>query len=332
VRGVVTELSADSVTLKDGKGLVKTYKAGANLLPDKLILGSYLELAVNGQNVVKVAESILPKKSAAYWDVAMDGSSVVIDDKKYDLAKAEIFSVEYTLNKPYSSETFIQGGPIDRNILAQGGRLAAEMAVAVEIEGNSLITAYLVNASVIISGGRLDVVDGGYSNSKGSGIYFLGRDAGFPMELSSSSVGKGVPGTGLFIHYTVRNGLINTWQTVLDISAGIIEDTTDILVNAGDNGPYAWAGSDGIPEQDPLTLSVAKPKIIRIGSGRNSLQLGVDDSDYVNYWLVDGCLIFEVSTSGKITQGDRGSFKTGQEVIALVSRNGDICYIFCFLD
>ena len=328
VRGVVTELAEGSVVIKDGKGASVTYTVGANLLPDKLIVGSYLELAVSGQAVVRVAESILPKKGVFVWDVALDGTSAVIDNMKYDLTEADIFTVEYTLNKTYSSETFIKGGPIDRDMLSLGGKLAAEMAVVVESDDDSLITAYLVNPSIIVTGGRLDVVDGNYSNSKGTGVYFLGRDAGLAMELSSSSFGQGIPAQGLFIHYTLRDGVINTWRTILDIDGGFIEDTSDVLKNAGENDPYAWIADTGQTDKNPGWAN-AKVQVINVGSGGRTLQLG---SGAVGYWLADGCLVYEVSAGGKISQGSRGSIEREQDVIALVSRSGDICYIFCFMD
>jgi hypothetical protein len=330
VRGIVTELAAGSVTIKDGKGASKTYTVSANLLPDKLILGSYLELAVSGQAVVKVAESILPKKGVFVWDVALDGSSAVIDDKKYDLKEADIFAVEYTLNKAYSSETFIKGGPMDREILSLGGRLAAEMAVVVEADGGKLIAAYLVNASIIVTGGRLDVVDGGYSSSKGKGVYFLGRDAGLPIKS-----GLSIPDEGVFIHYTLRDGEINTWQLLLDISNEKIYHAEDALKNARASDPSSWVGATGGRVSIPGgpgsfdNMDNYKAEVMSIGSGRQSVLLGTNN---VNYWLAEGCLVYEVSPSGKIKQGSRSSIEKGQDVIALVSLDGEICYLFCFVD
>ena len=148
------------------------------------------------------------------------------------------------------------------------------------------------------------------------------------MELSSSSIGTGVPPRGLFIHYTLRNGVINTWQPLLDIDSDLIYPTQDALKNGGENDPYAWVGVDGRPEETPAGIADAKPLIKNIGSGKNTLQLG---SDAVNYWLADGCLIYEISVNGEVKQGSRSSFEKEQEVIALVNRSGDICYIFCFI-
>jgi hypothetical protein len=332
VRGVVTELKDGSVTIIDGQGASKTYTAAANLLPDKLIRGAYLEMTVSGLSVTRVAESILPKKGTAYWDVALDGQSARIDDTKYNLAEAEIFAVEYTLNKPYSSETFIKGGPVDRAMLSLGGRLAAEMAVLVESESGSLLAAYLVNVSIIVSAGRLDVVDSAYSSAKGPGIYFLGRDAGLPMELSSSSPEPNPPAEGLFIHYTLKNGVINTWQRLLDIDGGIIYPTADVLKNAGASDPTDWLGTDGKPATvlAPFDdMDDYKAEVMSIASGRRSVQLGTGN---INYWLADGCLVYEVSASNKIKQGSPGSIEKGQKVLALANRDGEICYMFCFLD
>jgi hypothetical protein len=198
----------------------------------------------------------------------------------------------------------------------------------VEADGGKLIAAYLVNASIIVTGGRLDVVDGGYSSSKGNGVYFLGRDVGLPMELSSSSIGQGLPTQGLFIHYTLRNGVINTWQTLLDINGAFIEDAETALKNAGENDPYKWIDSNGKPNFNPGWAN-AKAEVISVASGRQTVQLGTDN---VTYWLAEGCLVYEVSPSGKIKQGGRSSIEKGLDVIALVSKNSDISYIFCFVD
>ncbi|MCL1976295.1 MAG: S-layer homology domain-containing protein [Firmicutes bacterium] len=329
VHGIVTSLTENSVTIKDGKGESNEYSVGPNLLSDKLIVGSYLELSVNGKTVVRVAESIIPKKGANYWDVALDGSNAIIEDSKYDLTDTDIFAVEYTLSKPYSEENFIKGGPLNRDVLAFGGRLAAEMAVVVEAEGGKLITAYLVNATVIVAGGRLDVVDGNYSSSRGSGVYFLGRDLGLPMELSSSSIGTGVPPNGLFIHYTLRNGVINTWQPLLDLDGDLIYPTLDALKNGGENDPYAWVDTSGKPTQVPPNIAGAKPLVKDTSLGKGALQLGADS---VNYWLVEGCLIFEVGHNGEIKQGNRSSIEKECEVIALVNHKYEICYLFCFVE
>ena len=324
VRGIVMELKDGSVTLCDGLGVSKTYTVSGNLLPDKLIAGSYVELTVAGGAVVSVAESILPKKGADFWDVGLDGRSAVIDNTTYDLTNADIFAAYYTPSRPYSSDTFQSGGPINRDILALGGRLAADMAVVVDSSGRNLIAAYLVNPSILVSGGRLDVVDGGYSSSKGSGIYFLGRDAGLAMDSSLS-----MPASGQLIHYTLKNGEINSWDLLLDLANDEIYPTTEALKNASDSDPYAWVGSNGQPDQEPDSIDHAKPLVQDIGSGRRGLQLGTDK---VSYWLADGCLIYEVDGNNKISQGSTSSIVKGQNVIALVNRNGEICYLFCFVD
>ena len=322
VHGIVTALAGDSITIKDGKGVSTAYTVSANLLPDKLILGSYMELALNGNAVAQVAESIIPKKGVFVWDVALDGTSAVIDGKKYDLTEADIFTVEYTMNKTYSTETFVKGGPIDRNILSLGGRLAAEMAVIIESDGGRLVTAYLVNASVIVTGGRLDVVDSSYNSAKGNGIYFLGRDAGLLMDSSLTA-----PPQGLFIHYTLRNGEINKWASMLDIE-------NDDVFPASDS--YAWVSAiNGDRLQNPGNPgdpNDVKPKVINIGSGSSVLQLGADEDHCCNYWLANGCLVYEVDAHGKISQGSTYSIEKGQQVIALVDSDNEICYIFCFVD
>ncbi|MCL1906240.1 MAG: S-layer homology domain-containing protein [Clostridiales bacterium] len=333
IQGLVTELSPGSVTIKTEDGANNTFTYAAGLLPEKLIVGSYLNIeATADKMLVKVGESIIPKKGVFRWDISLDGKSATIDDKKYDLTEATIFRAEYTLGKPYGSESFVSAGIMDANLLSLGGRLAAEMAVVVEAEDSRIITAYLVNASIVLIGGRLDVADGSYANSKGSGIYFLGRDAGLPMDLSSSSIGQGMPEQGWFIHYTLRDGVINTWQLLLDIENDYIADTTAILTNTGEDYPYAWVGTNGRAEQNPLTLLAERPRILSIGSGRNTMQLGADTNDCRNYWLADGCFIYEVAPNGKVTMGSRSSLTREQQVIALVSRSGDICYIFCFTD
>ena len=338
VRGIVTELDEGSIIVKDGKGVSTSYTISARLLPKNLMRGSYVELSVNDGAVARVAESIIPKKGVFVWDVALDGQSAVINNKKYDLSEAEIFSVEYTLNRPYSSETFISGGPIDRDMLSLGGRLAAEMAVLVETSGGNLITAYLVNTSIIVTGGRLDVVDGSLNSAKGPGLFFLGRDAGLPIDSSLAT-----PAMGEFIHYTLKNGVINNWNTLLNIASGEAYSTEKLLKNAGENDPYAWVGPTGKPltvlpypaDSDgtvPGDMNDVVSQVIRVGNGRNTLQLGANEHDCLNYWLAEGCLVYEVSPSSKISQGNRGSMEKGQDVIALINRNSEICYIFCFMD
>ena len=327
VRGLVMELGQDSLTIKDGKGVSKTYTVSAGLLPDKLIVGSYLELAVSGQAVDKVLKSILPKKGVFFWDVALDGKSAIIEGKKYDLTEAEIFSVEYTLNKPYSSETFIKGGPISRDTLSLGGRLAAEMAELVLSEDGQLLAAYLVNTSIIVTAGRLDVVDGPYSSAKGKGLYFVGREAGLPMDSSLA-----IPDSGQFIHYKLKNGEISAWLLLLDTKAGRIYPAEEALKNAAATDPSSWLGASGgrasvpIPDDD---MDNYKAEVQGVNSGRQSLQLGTDN---VSYWLAEGCLIYEVSPSGEIKQGSRSSIEKGQDVLALVNMEGEICYLFCFMD
>ncbi|MCL2496270.1 MAG: S-layer homology domain-containing protein [Clostridiales bacterium] len=330
VRGIVMEIKAGSVSIKDGKNVSATYEAPGNLLPEKLIPGSYLEMEVSGNSVVKVLESVNAKKGTAYWDVSLDGTSAVINDEKYDLTDAEIFAVEYTLNKPYSADTFIKGGVMDRDILALGGRLAAEMAVVVDESGNKLKVAYLVNPVIIVSGGRLDVVDGNYNNSKGSGLYFLGRDAGLPVD--SDSVYP-LPVAGQFIHYTLKNGVINSYSVLFDINANgnQVLPTKDVLKSSNDHDPWAWVDTEGRASADfeGNILMPILPLVVNTGSGKSILQLGKDEHDSGNYWLAEGCLIYVVK-NGNIERGGKSDIEKGHEVLALVNKNVEICYLFYF--
>jgi len=330
VHGIVMEITSSSVTIKDGKNVSTTYEVRGNLLPDKLIPGSYLEMEVSGASVVKVMESVIARKGADYWDVSLDGSSAMINGKKYDLAEAEIFAVEYTLNKPYSADTFIKGGTMDRDILALGGRLAAEMAVILDESGSTLKAAYLVNSVIIVSGGRLDVVDGNYSSSKGSGLFFLGRDAGLPVAENFSGE---LPDNGDFIHYTLKNGEINSCERLFTINKDIGEfyPTKDVLKSNNEDDPSDWVDTWGMASDsfEGRILSGKLPKVINTANSGRVLQLGADGDNNGNYWLADGCLIYEVKNN-KITRGSRSDIEKGDEVLALVNRNSEICYLFYF--
>lgn len=323
VRGIITQLGGGSLTLKNIKNAETTYAVKDNLLPDKLIPGSYVELTVAEGSVVTVTDSILAKKGAAYFDVALDGKSAVIDGKKYDIAEVDIFAVNYTLNKPYSTGTFTGGGAIDRDILSLGGRLAAEMAVLMTAEDGALKGIYLVNASVVITGGRVDVVEGAFSSIKGAGAYFLGRETGLPL-----ASGVTMPNSGDLIHYSLKNGEISGWSLLYTPGMQTLPNVAQILSSSYDDAPYAWVGANGRADTGPVS---ALPLVVSVGSGRRTLQLGIDESNCINYWLAEGCLIYEVKND-KISQGDRDSIEKGRQVIALVNSSGDVCYLLCLMD